>query len=255
MSVLAAGAAGLALWLALPPHTRLDRGLRMHRMAWPLASALAALLLVHTLRGTRLALGLIGLGVALGVQHLVARARQAREADRLAGLVLGVCEGMAADLAAGQTPEAALARAAAEWPPLAAAATAARLGGDVPGVLHGLAGNRGAEGLRAVAAAWQVAQRAGSGLTPALREVVVGLRERRRTSKTVASELASARATAHLMALLPVGVLLLGTGVGGDPVGFLLGTTPGLCCLGLGAALALAGLFWLQHISDGVLGQ
>jgi tight adherence protein B len=55
------------------------------------------------------------------------------------------------------------------------------------------------------------------------------------------------------MAVLPFGVLLLGAGVGGDPVGFLTGTTPGLGCLAAGLGLACAGLVWLQVITDRVL--
>jgi tight adherence protein B len=56
-----------------------------------------------------------------------------------------------------------------------------------------------------------------------------------------------------MLAVLPVGVLLLGAGVGGDPIGFLTGTTPGLVCLALGLALSFSGLLWLERIADRVL--
>lgn len=246
----------LAVLLALPQSASARRGVatRIRSTAWwpvPAAAAVAGLL-TQVVHGTRLVAALLCLGLLLGIQRLVVRARRATAADRVADLVTGVVEGMAADLQAGQTPESALRRAAADWPPLVSAATAARLGGDVPMVLRDLARRPGAEALRTVAAAWQVSHRSGSGLAGTLAQTVVGLRERRRTARMVASELASARATAHLMAVLPVGVLLLGNGVGGDPVGFLLDTPVGLGCLGLGMALALSGLFWLQHISDAV---
>ena len=66
---------------------------------------------------------------------------------------------------------------------------------------------------------------------------------------------AAAQATARLLAALPVGVLLLGNGLGGDPVGFLLDTPPGLVCLCAGLALEYAGLCWLAHIADQVTGR
>jgi len=62
-------------------------------------------------------------------------------------------------------------------------------------------------------------------------------------------------ATARLLAVLPLGVLLLGSGLGGDPIGFLLGTTPGLVCLCAGVALEYLGLRWLARIGDRVLGR
>jgi tight adherence protein B len=71
----------------------------------------------------------------------------------------------------------------------------------------------------------------------------------------VAAELAAAHATARMLAVLPIGVLLLGSGIGGDPVGFLLGSTAGLVCLALGLGLSFAGLTWLERIADGVLGR
>ena len=48
-------------------------------------------------------------------------------------------------------------------------------------------------------------------------------------------------------------MLLLGSGIGGDPVGFLTGSTAGLVCLALGLGLSFAGLLWLERIADRVL--
>jgi tight adherence protein B len=55
------------------------------------------------------------------------------------------------------------------------------------------------------------------------------------------------------VAALPFVMLLLGSGLGGDPVGFLIGTTGGLACLGVGLALSFLGLVWLDRIAAGVL--
>ena len=92
----------------------------------------------------------------------------------------------------------------------------------------------GARQLRTLAATWQVAHDTGSGLAAAIGQAAEAIRADRRTARLVAAELAAAHATARMLAVLPVGVLLLGTGIGGDPVGFLTGSTAGLVCLAAG---------------------
>ncbi len=195
---------------------------------------------------------LAGLAVA-AVWRLVRRRRGARAADRTADQVLAVCDAMASDLAAGQPPLASLRRAAEEWPAFAPVAVAGEMGADVPDVLRELGDRPGARQLRTLAATWQVAHETGSGLASAIGQAAESIRGDRRTARLVASELAAAHATARMLAVLPLGVLLLGTGIGGDPVGFLTRTTAGLVCLAFGLALSFAGLLWLERIADRVL--
>jgi tight adherence protein B len=185
--------------------------------------------------------------------RLLRRRAAAREADRTADRVLEVCDAMASDLAAGQPPLASLDRAADEWTELAPVAVGGRMGADVPSLLRELATRPGARQLATLAATWQVAQDTGSGLAAALGQAAESIRADRRTARLVASELAAAYATARMLAVLPLGVLVLGAGVGGDPVGFLVRTTPGLVCLGVGLALSYAGLVWLERIADRVV--
>ncbi len=179
--------------------------------------------------------------------------RRRRAADQSA--VLEVCDLLAAELAAGQPPGAALAVAAQRWPPLRPVVDAHHLGADVPGELRRLATSRpGAGDLVWVAGAWQVAHRSGHGLAAALERTAAGLRARRRTRRLVHSELASARATARLVACLPLVVLLMGSGAGSDPWSFLLGTPVGWVCLLAGLALIAVGLWWIERLADRAAG-
>jgi tight adherence protein B len=218
-----------------------------------LAACAGGLVLWAWLSLERFVLALLLVAVAAGIGRIVQRRRVARAAERRADQVLAVCEALTSDLAAGQPPLVSLERVASEWPELAPAAVAARMGADVPAVLRDLAGRPGAGQLRTLAATWHVAHATGAGLAAAIAQAAEAIRTDRRTVRLVAAELAAARATARVLAVLPLGVLLLGAGIGGDPVGFLTGSLPGLVCLALGLALSFAGLLWLERIADRVL--
>jgi tight adherence protein B len=219
------------------------------------AVTISVLVLWSWLSTERFVLVALLAAVALGVGRLVRRRRAARGAEQRSDQVLAVCDAMASDLAAGQPPLVSLDRAAAEWPEFAPVAAAGRMGADVPAVLRDLAARPGARQLRTLAATWQVAHDTGSGLAASISQAAKTIREDRRTARLVAAELAAAHATARMLAVLPLGVLLLGSGIGGDPVGFLTGSAVGLGCLALGLALSFAGLLWLERIADRVLGR
>lgn len=209
--------------------------------------------LLVTADGLHLGLGLIVLACAYTGLLLVRRARRARAAERRQVRVVEVCEALVGELRAGQPLVRSLEHCGELWPDFEPVVAAGRLGADVPSALRRLAERPGADGLREVAAAWQVSQASGAGLATALSQVADTARQRQSTRHLVQGELASAQATARLVALLPLAALTMSSGIGGDPWHFLLGTAAGLCCLGVGAAFAFAGLLWIDRIADAVL--
>ena len=244
--LVAAVLTGLAalLLVRVPPARPVGR-------RWPAASVATAggVAAVAVVRPDRLVPALLLVGAATGALALRGRRRAAVRARDRAARVQEACEVMAGELAAGLPPGKALAAAATVCPELAGVCAAHRLGGSVPDSLRQVAVERGAGDLALVAAAWQVAHRSGAGLAEALGGVATALRERQSLRRLVASELSSARATARLMVALPVLTLLMGSGIGGDPVGFLTGSPGGWACLAGGLVLGLTGLGWIEAIA------
>jgi len=245
----AAVLAAVAAWLLWGPVIGSDHS---HRAVLAGTLLLAIPVAIVILPPSSVALALVGVGVGAGVLLLQRRRAERRRAQATGDQVQRFCEELYAELSAGLPVGSALDGVAARWPGLAPVAAAAQLGGSVPDTMRDLSTRPGAADLRLVAAGWQVAQRSGAGLAVALESVAGSLAERQRTRRLVASELASARATARLMAVLPVLTLAMGSGAGGDPVAFLFSTTPGLACLATGCLLALAGLWWIEAIATGI---
>ncbi len=246
---LAAMAAGVALWLLIPsPSVVRVAGRSAGPMTAPALVLVAVLVVPHDWLGAVLVLA-----PACWMGRVLWRRRTlARLAESNAARMAEVCDLLAAELSAGRPPEAALGEAALTWPAFVPVAEVSRLGGDVPGALREVARTPGAGGLRLLAAAWMVSRRTGGGLGAATRRVAEAVRREQATRGVVASELASARATARLMAGLPVVALLMGSGAGADPWSFLFRTPPGLACLAAGLATGIAGLWWIEQLARAV---
>jgi tight adherence protein B len=231
------------------PGRRTVSGLASLTVAPVAVLALVAAVAVVAVDGTDLVLGLILVAVAGAVLRMWRRSRRRTQVERRRAVVVEVGEALVGELAAGVPPVRALTRAAEVWPELGAVAAAARLDADVPDALRSVAALPGAEGLADVASAWQVSQRSGATLAGALTQVVRSARARQGAAHLVRAELASAQATARLVAVLPLGTLAMASGVGAAPWSFLLGSPAGLVCLGLGLLLIFAGLAWIDHIA------
>ena len=210
----------------------------------------ASVLRVTAGRPHLVVLGLTAAGLAWAVTHLVGRGRSRRQRLTRRGRVVSMCDALVAELESGQPPAAAVDAVARDWPELEAVRDAARLGGDVPSALRVLSERPGGEPLASVAAGWEVAARSGAGLADVLERLAGVLRTDEDVRREVAANLAAPRATATMLAVLPVFGIGLGTALGADPLGVLLGTLPGALCLSAGSVLAVAGLFWVERIVD-----
>ena len=163
--------------------------------------------------------------------------------------VAEIVDSLAAELGAGILAEQALKHLAADMPMLEGAAAASRMGGDVAGALRAAAQQPGAEGLDELAAAWEVSERSGAPMARVLDRLGDGIRDERETQREISAGLGPAKATARLMAVLPLFGLGMGVSMGARPVHILLDTVVGSLCLALGAALACAGVWWVDQIA------
>lgn len=162
--------------------------------------------------------------------------------------VIELCDAMAAELAAGRTPDEAFTAASAVLHPQISAellhATRAP-----PEHLDDLATRPGAEGLRLLAACWRIGAERGGTLATVLDGLAGALRDEEAQRQDVAVQLAGPRATARLLAALPLLGLGMAAALGAHPIPFLCGTLPGLACLITGTTLNLLGLHWTRRLA------
>ncbi|MFE9251024.1 type II secretion system F family protein [Streptomyces sp. NPDC007088] len=216
---------------------------RMRPQWWcPVAGVLAAV-------GTASVLPLLLGGLSMPLVRRASRGRAVRRARASrTDAVITLCGVLAGEVRAGRQPAAGLLTALRECGGLggaeAAVVAAARFGGDVPGALRSASGEPGAEGLVGLAACWRVAVDRGAGLAAGLERLERSLTAERDQRADLEAQLTGARATALLLAGLPLLGLLVGTALGANPLRVLLHTSAGLMCLGVGGALEAVGLWW-----------
>ena len=181
-------------------------------------------------------------------RRAAALARQRRERA-----VEEACVVLAGELDSGVPARHALASVAQQWPGLFAdAAGRAVVGGDPASAIRTSARQPGAESLVAVAAAWEVSERTGAGLSAVLVAVADSLRAEAAVRREAHTHLASVRTTSRLMAVLPVATLVLFSAGDGAAIAFLTRSVSGLACLAVAAVFVAAGLFWVDRTARSV---
>jgi tight adherence protein B len=214
-------------------------------------AVVAAGLLVAAL-GAAVSTPLVG-GLAGACAAAAARAlRGARRAATVRRHVQAVAEGLgvlAAELRAGRSVGEAAVAAQAGCPDEVAAVALGRvlrLGAAPPAGPPDEVGEVGEVGevLARVAAAVRLSSRTGCSLAGVAAAVEDDLRARARAETELRAAVAGPRASATVLAGLPVLGLLMGSGVGADPWQVLTTTGTGNALLVGGVALELAGLAW-----------
>jgi tight adherence protein B len=243
--------------LILPssPRGRLARAGR-HRfpasvIGWIVVGALvaSALWLPPT---TCFAIGMFGATMALRFRR---RRRSNRGMDESRELETAI-DVLVGELRVGAHPAQAFAVAAEEtaWPvsgSCRAVAARARLGADVTAGLRNVANTSALPTQwNRLAVCWQLAADHGLAMSTLMRAAQLDIAERQRFSGQVRSAMAGARATAAILASLPLLSVLMGQLIGARPIAFLLGGHAGGWLLVGGLGLVCAGLLWSDRITD-----
>lgn len=179
--------------------------------------------------------------------------RRRRAAARLR--LIEAVGALAAELEAGQTPDAALQRSAGEPPAWPTTLAAIRLHAPVAAALRADAAQVDATQrslLSSMAACWEATEVSGSGLSTAIGRLADAARQSEETRVQLEGELAAPRATARLLAALPAFGVLIGFALGIDPLGWLLGNPFGWACLAGAIGLIALGMAWTGRISAAV---
>ncbi|QUG99725.1 type II secretion system F family protein [Saccharopolyspora erythraea] len=226
---------------------------RAARIGWiPATAALGALL--AGVGGLFAAVALAVLGRRYVRSRRSFRAGVERSAELSGGIRL-----LVAGLRAGAHPAVAAEGAAEDSAPAISGvfrdlASAAKLGGDVPTVLDN--GGHPAElrqPLARLGRAWRLAERHGVALADLLDAVRRDVDHRVAFVRDLESKMAGPRATAAMLAGLPLLGLLLGEAVGAAPLSVLTGQAFGQAVLVVGVGLLCAGLFWTLRLTEGAM--
>lgn len=261
-AMLIAVAAVVVLWPIPEPHRRLERlvgtagaegGRRLD--PWQLIWVVPIV-------------GVLGFGAAPGIAGaLVAglitrqRRRTLRDArrDRDDRELIAALAVMSAELSVGAPVVGACRAAVSELPAaedggtvgpeLALMAARAELGGD-PGPVSAHSG-----AVRRLAEAWSTSLQFGLPVGDVLAALRADLVARQDFAARTKAGLAGPRATAAVLAGLPILGLLLGEAMGAGPVGVLLETGIGGVLLVIGTSLSVGGVLWSGRITDKVVSR
>lgn len=184
------------------------------------------------------------------------RNRRLRERRALAKAMVAALQTVVGELRAGAHPVHAFATAAGESDGevasvLGALCARARLGADVVGALDCIVSTSAVpEYWLRVAVCWRLATEHGLPMSTLMHAAQQDLTERQRFADRLDAQLAGARATAAILAGLPLIGVALGQLVGANPVRFLLGGGGGGWLLVVGVALMCVGIAWSDRLID-----
>ncbi|MGV0770926.1 type II secretion system F family protein [Mycobacterium syngnathidarum] len=252
-------AAALVLWPATPRRTaalrRVDSPVRRRARAAP-AVVLVGVVLAWLMPLPVALAGVVVAGtVAIRRRRRVARRLRQRES----AAIQAALDVLVGELRTGVHPVTAFATAAGEVSGpvrqgMGAVAARARLGADVAAGLDDVAqSSQLPVHWERLAACWRLAHAHGLSIATLMRTAQRDIVERERFSAHADAAMAGPRATAAVLAGLPVAGMALGQLIGARPLAFLFGTDVGGALLVVGVLLACAGLMWSDRITERAL--
>jgi len=235
----------------------------MHRtpaafVRWSFASALAGAAVLMLWSGAPA--GVVGFAGGLAGPEIAMRRRIASRSARVAAQLPEVLASLAAPIRAGASLPQAFAAAAEEAePPLREALerTTRDLDNGVPQdqAIARFTARCAVPEAVLVGRAMRVARQAGGELARVLDEVTETLKDRERMTRELRAATAQARASAVVVAALPVVFLVLMSAGAGDQTHLLFGTPIGWVLLGVGGSLEGAGILWIRKLTSNVGGS
>jgi tight adherence protein B len=182
-------------------------------------------------------------------RHLVAEALRSRSTT-------AACRALAAELRAGRAPAEAV-RAVAIDAPDTLREPLRQLERLFAGQEIGLAGTepavRDVPAFAELAAAWRVCAVTGAGLAHAVTGIALARVAEEAQRQEIEAALASAQASAGVLAFLPLLGLLAASAAGAAPLGWLLRAPAGGAAFFAGVMLDLAGLAWVRALRNRAL--
>jgi tight adherence protein B len=201
------------------------------------------------LMSTWLVAALAGACCAMAGQSWSAGRRRMRDDADVAGLATGLAA-FGAELRAGRPPEhAARLSAAASGRPRCAGALVRAVAPQSSVLPASSSEGPFADAVGRISVAAGLSRRTGSSLATVIGAVEDDLRVRLAHERELRTLTAGPRASAALLAGLPVLGLVMGAGVGADPWRILTATATGQLLLVLGVALELTGIVWSTRLT------
>ncbi|MFH0412947.1 type II secretion system F family protein [Corynebacterium sp. L4756] len=238
-----------------PESGRFSRGIP----PWAILAAVFIAVFLFMVIG-RITVVIAALIIVITIAHHVSSARQRSSQLHAEDAVAKLLGTMTADLRAGSSVPAALTRGADDLATstsapsvlktaVATAAVLAHRGGSISTVLK-----KSHPQLKALGALCSLSERHGIPLSDVFDQAHNQIDSRKRHRSATAASLQGPQATAIVLALLPFAGIFMGTIMGANPAGFLLGGGLGGMLLVIGVGLVCAGFTWSRKLISNAAG-